>query len=72
MVCGYAQTSAKDRRQGFIALATLCIMLGQVLSTRGFSGSATELPLGNLPAGTYLLTVQVEGQAPSVQRVVVE
>ena len=54
------------------AQATLRTMLGQVLSTRHFSGSGTELPLGTLAAGTYLLTVQAEGQAPSVQRVVVE
>ena len=47
-------------------------MLGQGVSTCSFSGSATELPLGNLPAGTYLLTVHAEGQAPSVQRVVVQ
>ena len=54
------------------AQATLRTMLGQVLSTRSFSGSATELSLNGLPAGTYLLTVQAEGQVPSVQRIVVE
>ncbi|GAA4053227.1 hypothetical protein GCM10022409_45180 [Hymenobacter glaciei] len=52
--------------------ATLRTMLGQVLSTRSFNGSTAELRLGNLPAGIYLLTVQADGQAPSVQRVVVE
>ena len=54
------------------AQATLRTMLGQVLRTRSFSGSATELLLGNLPAGIYLLSVQAEGQALSVQRVVVQ
>ena len=54
------------------AQATLRTMLGQVLSTHSFSGSATELPLHGLPAGTYLLTIQAEGQAPGVQRVVVK
>lgn len=47
-------------------------VLGQTIATRAFSGSTTELPTTGLAAGTYLLIVQVEGRAPSIQRVVVE
>ena len=47
-------------------------VLGQMVASRRFSGSATELPMSGLAAGTYLLTVQAAGRAPSVQRVVVE
>ena len=54
------------------AQVTLRTVLGQVVATRTFSGSATELPMSGLAAGTYLLTVQAAGRAPSVQRVVVE
>jgi hypothetical protein len=54
------------------ASATLRNVLGQVVATRTFSGSTTELPTTGLASGTYLLTVQMEGRAPSIQRVVVE
>ena len=54
------------------AQVTLRTVLGQVVATRTFSGTATELPMSGLAAGTYLLTVQAAGRAPSVQRVVVE
>ena len=54
------------------AQVTLRTVLGQTVVTRTFSGSATELPMSGLAAGTYLLTVQAAGRAPSVQRVVVE
>ena len=54
------------------AQVTLRTVLGQVVATRTFSGTATELPMSGLAAGTYLLTVQTAGHAPSVQRVVVE
>ena len=54
------------------AQVTLRTVLGQVVVTRTFSGTATELPMSGLAAGTYLLTVQAAGRAPSVQRVVVE
>ncbi|MBH8569003.1 IPT/TIG domain-containing protein [Microvirga sp. STS02] len=54
------------------ASATLRNVLGQLVATRAFSGSATELPTTGLATGTYLLTVQAEGNAPSIQRVVVE
>ena len=54
------------------ARATLRNVLGQLVATRAFSGSGTELPTTGLAAGTYLLTVQAADRAPSVQRVVVE
>jgi hypothetical protein len=54
------------------ASATLRNVLGQLVATRTFSGSTTELPTTGLATGTYLLTVQTEGSAPSIQRVVVE
>ena len=54
------------------ARATLRNVVGQTIATRTFSGTGTELPLSGLAAGTYLLTVQAAGRAPSVQRVVVE
>ena len=54
------------------AQATLRTVLGQTVATRAFSGSSTELPMAGLAAGTYLLTVQTDGRAPSIQRVVVE
>ena len=47
-------------------------VLGQLIRTRAFSGSGTELSTAGLAAGTYLLSVQAEGRAPSVRRVVVE
>ncbi|MBJ6111485.1 IPT/TIG domain-containing protein [Hymenobacter sp. BT523] len=54
------------------ASLTLRNVLGQLVSTRTFSGSTAELSTAGLAAGTYLLTVHTEGRAPSVQRVVVE
>ena len=54
------------------AQATLRNVLGQLVATRAFGGTGTELPTAGLAAGTYLLTVQAAGRVPSVQRVVVE
>ena len=54
------------------ARLTLHNVLGQVVSTRIFSGSTTELATTGLAAGTYLLTVETDRRAPSIQRVVVE
>ena len=54
------------------AQVTLRNVVGQTITTRTFSGAGTELPMSGLAAGTYLLTVQAAGRAPSVQRVVVE
>ena len=54
------------------ATVTLRTVLGQTVVTRTFSGSTADLATTGLAAGTYLLTVQTEGRAPSVQRVVVQ
>jgi hypothetical protein len=51
---------------------TLRTILGQVVSTHSFRGKEAELATTGLASGTYLLTVQVDGRAPSVRRVVVE
>ncbi|MDO7873224.1 M12 family metallo-peptidase [Hymenobacter sp. ASUV-10] len=54
------------------ATATLGNVLGQQLRQLLFAGSSAELSTAGLAAGTYLLTVQVAGQAPAVRRVVVK
>ncbi|GAB3827113.1 reprolysin-like metallopeptidase [Hymenobacter jeollabukensis] len=54
------------------ATATLRNVLGQQVAERRFSGTAAEVSTAGLAPGTYLLTVQVAGQAPAVRRVVVE
>ncbi|MDQ2769197.1 MAG: IPT/TIG domain-containing protein, partial [Bacteroidota bacterium] len=54
------------------AQVTLRNVVGQTVATRTFSGTGTELPMSGLATGTYLLTVQAAGRAPSVQRVVVD
>jgi hypothetical protein len=54
------------------ATATLRNVLGQQVAQHTFTGAATELSTASLASGTYLLTVQVAGQAPAVRRVVVE
>jgi hypothetical protein len=54
------------------ATATLLNVLGQRVAARPFSGAAAELPTNGLAAGTYLLKVEVAGQAPAVRRVVIE
>ena len=46
--------------------------LGQLVSTRSFSGSTTELSTAGLASGLYLLSVQADDQAPAVRRVMVE
>ena len=46
--------------------------LGQLVGTREFSGSAAELSTAGLASGLYLLSVQADGQAPAVRRVVIE
>ena len=46
--------------------------LGQLVGTRIFSGSTTELSTAGLASGLYLLSVQADGLAPAVWRVVVE
>ena len=71
-VAGRGSLNLKLAATAASAQVTLRTVLGQVVATRTFSGSATELPMSGLAAGTYLLTVQAAGRAPSVQRVVVE
>jgi IPT/TIG domain len=46
--------------------------LGQLVRTRAFAGSTAELSTAGLAGGVYLLSVQADGHAPSVQRLVVE
>ena len=71
-VAGHGTLSLRLAAATAAAQVSLRNVLGQVVATRTFSGSATELPMSGLAAGTYLLTVQAAGRAPSVQRVVVE
>ena len=71
-VAGRGALNVKLAAAATAAQITLRNVLGQTVATRTFSGSATELPMSGLAAGTYLLTVQAAGRAPSVQRVVVE
>ena len=54
------------------AILTLRNVLGQLVATRAFSGTGTEIMTTGLAAGTYLLMVQTDRRAPSIQRVVVE
>jgi hypothetical protein len=54
------------------ATLTLRTVLGQPVRTHSFKGSDAELATTGLASGTYLLTLQVDGRAPSVRRVVVE
>ena len=54
------------------ASLTLRNVLGQLVTTRTFSGTTTEFSTTGLAAGTYLLMVQTDRRAPSIQRVVVE
>ena len=55
-----------------LASLTLRNVLGQLVSTRSFSGTTTELTTTGLATGTYLLMVQTDRRVPSIQRVVVE
>ncbi|GAB3743321.1 hypothetical protein GCM10027594_22530 [Hymenobacter agri] len=71
-VAGQGTLNLKLAATAASAQVTLRTVLGQVVATRTFSGTATELPMSGLAAGTYLLTVQAAGRAPSVQRVVVQ
>ena len=54
------------------ARATLRNALGQLVRSLAFAGRTTELPTAGLASGLYLLSVQADGQAPTVRRVVVE
>ena len=71
-VAGHGILNLKLATVATAAQVTLRNVLGQIVATRTFRGSAIELPLSGLAAGTYLLTVQAAGRAPSVQRIVVQ
>ena len=71
-VAGKGTLNVKLATPATSARLTLHNVLGQVVGTRTFSGSTAELPTTGLAAGTYLLTVETDRRAPSIQRVVVE
>ena len=71
-VAGKGTLNIKLATPAASARLTLHNVLGQVVGTRTFSGSTTELATTGLAAGTYLLTVETDRRAPSIQRVVVE
>ncbi|GAB3577151.1 DUF3500 domain-containing protein [Hymenobacter daeguensis] len=54
------------------ATYTLRNALGQAVLTGSFRGSTTEVPIANMTAGMYLLSVQADGGAAATQRVTVE
>ncbi|MDO7874712.1 IPT/TIG domain-containing protein [Hymenobacter sp. ASUV-10] len=47
-------------------------VLGQTVAQQHFSGSRTEVSTTGLAAGTYLLSVQAEGEAPTSRRIVLK
>jgi hypothetical protein len=47
-------------------------VLGQTVAQQHFSGTRTEVSTSGLAAGTYLLSVQAEGQAPTTRRIVLK
>lgn len=51
---------------------TLRNALGQAVLTSTFRGQAVEVPIAQMAAGMYLLSVQADGAAPATQRVTVE
>jgi hypothetical protein len=51
------------------ATYTLRNALGQAVLTDTFRGSSVEIPIANMAAGMYLLSVQADGNAPATQRV---
>jgi hypothetical protein len=55
-----------------VAVLTVRNVVGQLVATRTFGGSTTELATASLAAGTYLVTVQVAGRSPSTRRIMVE
>ena len=54
------------------ATYTLRNALGQAVLTDTFRGSGVAVPIANMAAGLYLLSVQADGTAPATQRVTVE
>ena len=51
---------------------TLRNVLGQTIAANSFRGDAVQVPTAGLPAGTYVLSIVADGQAPATQRVVVD
>ncbi|MCC3152844.1 FG-GAP-like repeat-containing protein [Hymenobacter sp. BT770] len=54
------------------ATLRLATVLGQTVHTQSFTGNAANIVSAGLASGVYLLTVQVEDQAPLTRRVAVE
>jgi hypothetical protein len=54
------------------AAFTLRTVMGQTLLIQSFSNGHTSVPTESMASGVYLLTVQIAGQAPVTQRVVVQ
>ncbi|MDO7874711.1 M12 family metallo-peptidase [Hymenobacter sp. ASUV-10] len=71
-VRGKAQLHLALDRPATTATATLSDVLGRPVVQHSFGGSATELSTNGLTPGTYLLRVQVKGQAATTRRVVIE
>jgi Protein of unknown function (DUF3500) len=51
---------------------TLRNLLGQTLSTKTFKGDAVQVPTDGLAAGTYVLSLEADGQTPVTHRFVVK
>jgi len=47
-------------------------ILGQTIATKSFQGAAVEVPIAGLKAGTYVLSLEVDGQEPVTHRFVVK
>jgi hypothetical protein len=54
------------------ATYTLRNTLGQTIATKSFRGTSTVVPTAGLAAGTYVLSLQVDGNAPVTHRFVVK
>jgi len=55
-----------------VATYTLRNVLGQLVTTKSFKGNAVEVSIASLKAGTYLLSLEVDGNAPVTHRFVVQ
>ncbi|WP_324680321.1 DUF3500 domain-containing protein [Hymenobacter sp. GOD-10R] len=55
-----------------VARYTVRNTLGQTLATKEFKGIAVEVPTTNLKAGTYVLSLEVDGKAPVTHRFIVK
>ncbi|WP_375434910.1 DUF3500 domain-containing protein [uncultured Hymenobacter sp.] len=54
------------------ATYTLRNAMGQALTTNSFTGSVVDVPTTGLAAGTYVLSLEVEGMAPVTHRFLVK